>query len=302
MSRLGLDALISRKKLSDMLIRLEFDWKGDDEKFRIRHLFLRTKHWLIGKSWSSLNNVSYQFQGIDGRFTGGAVGSRPLQVRYYNHIRKWKYQISIEHFKPSLIQPDTLGAEGTIIIPDLAGNLSYETGSFNIMVAGVLRINEVQFTSGKKGSQSQLGYGGLIAAKLHLNERNRFMLGASGGIGMGGYMGDFAFVDIDLAYNPGTSRFENMSVFVGQIGFEHDWSEQFTSSLGGSILGSEEKSFFNAGFYKSGSKILTNLFYKPVSKFGHVIVGIEIEYAERRNIATPTNNTIRASSLFVYNF
>jgi hypothetical protein len=257
---------------------------------------------LIGKSWSSLNNVAYQFQGIDGRFNGGAVGTRPIQVRYYNNIRKWKYQISIEHVKPSLIQPDTLGVESNSLIPDLAGNLSYKTGPFDMMVAGVLRINEVQFTSGEKGSKSQLGYGGLIAAKLHLNERNRFMIGASGGIGMGGYMGDFAFVDIDLAYNPGTSRFENMSVFVGQIGFEHDWSEQFTSSLGGSILGSEEKSFFNDGFFKSGSKILTNLFYKPTSKLGHLTMGVEIEYAERRNIATPSNNTIRASSLFIYNF
>ncbi len=302
MSRLGFDALISRKKLSDMLIRIELDWKGDVEKFRIRHLFLRTEHWLIGKSWSSVNNVSYQIQGIDGRFAGGAVGTRPVQIRYYNQISNWKYQFSIEYMQPSLIQPDTLGAEGVTFIPDLAGNVSYSNKYLDIMFAGLIRMNRVQFTLDERGRQSQMGYGGLIAAKVHFNERNRLMMSASGGVGMGGYMGDYAFVDIDLAYNPGTLRFENMSVYACLLGFEHDWSKQFTSAIGGSLLGSEEKSFFDDGYFTSGSKILTNLFYKPSSKLGHLLVGIEFEYAERRNKASSSNNTMRASSLLIYNF
>ena len=156
-----------------MLIRTEFDWKGDNEKFRIRHLFVRSQHWLIGKSWSSFNNVAYLIQAIDGRFAGGAIGTRPVQIRYYNQSGKWKYQISAEYHKPTLIQPDTLGAESTIVIPGLAANASFKTNSMDIMVAGVLRMNRVQFTSGEKSSQSQLGYGALIAAKLHLNNRNR---------------------------------------------------------------------------------------------------------------------------------
>jgi hypothetical protein len=302
MSRLGFDAMIGSEKFSDMLIRIELDWKGDKEKFRIRHLFLRSEHWLIGKSWSSFNNVDYLTQGIDGRFMGGAVGTRPVQIRYYNQTGQWKYQFSAEYHNPTLIQPDTVGAESTIIIPGFAGNVSFRTNSFEVMLAGVLRMNSLQFTLDGKGRQSEIGYGGLIAAKLHLNERNRFMMSASGGTGMGGYMGDFAFVEIDLAYNPGTLRFENMIAYAGLLGFEHDWSKNFTSAIGGSILGSEEKSFFEGGNFVSGSKLIANLFFKPVSKSGHLLVGVEIEYVERRNISTPSNNTIRASSLMIYNF
>ena len=302
MSRLGFDAMIGSKKLSDMLIRIELDWKGDTEKFRVRHLFLRSEHWLIGKSWSSFSNVDYLTQAIDGRLMGGAVGSRPVQIRYYNQSGHWKYQFSAEYLKPSLIQHDTVGAESTTLIPGFAGKASYKTKSIDIMVAGVLRMNSLQFTSDDKGRQSEIGYGGLIAAKLHLNERNRFMMSASGGTGMGGYMGDFAFVEIDLAYNPGTHRFENMIAYAALLGFEHDWSKNFTSAIGGSILGSEEKSFFDGGYFVSGSKYIANLFYKPVSKSGHLLVGVEIEYAERRNISTPSNNTIRAGSLLIYNF
>ena len=302
MSRLGFDAMISSKKLGDILIRTEFDWKGDNEKFRIRHLFFRTQHWLIGKTWSSFNNVSYLIQAIDGRFAGGAIGTRPVQIRYYNQSGKWKYQISAEYLKPTLIQPDTLRAESALVIPGLAGNISYKTNSIDIMAAGVLRMNRVQFTSGEKSNQSQLGYGALIAAKLHLNSSNRLMASAAGGVGTGGYMGDYAFVDIDLAYNPGIQQFENMNAYTVFLGFEHDWSNEFTSAMGGSILGSEEKSFFPDGYFTNGNKILANIFYKPTWENGNLQVGIEIEYAERRNINTPSNNTMRASSLLIYNF
>lgn len=71
MSMIGFDALIGSHKLSDMLIRIEFDWKGDNEKFRIRHLFLRNENLLLGKTWSLFNNVSYLIQAIDGRFVEG---------------------------------------------------------------------------------------------------------------------------------------------------------------------------------------------------------------------------------------
>ena len=304
MSRLGFDVMVGNKskKASDMLIRFELDWKGDNEKFRIRQLYLRSEHWLVGKTWSTFTNAAYLPQGVDGRFMGGAVGIRPVQIRYYNEIGNWNYQFSLEYHNPSLIQPDTLGAESAVTIPGIAGKVSYATNSFDIMLSGVLRLNSVQYTEDKKGNQSETGYGGLFAAKLHLNKKNRFIMSASGGIGIGGLLGDFAFSDIDLAYNPDDQKFENMGVFTAFLGFEHDWSDDFTSAIGGGILGSEEKYFFDGGYFKFGSKVLTNLFYKPFSKYSGFSVGVEVEYAERTNITSPSNNTTRVSSLLIYDF
>lgn len=302
MSRLGFDAIISSDKLGDMLIRSEFDWKGDTEKFRIRQMYIRSKNWLIGKSWSTFNNVPYLTQAVDGRFTGGAIGTRPVQLRYYNKSEKWKYQVSLEYLKPSLIQPDSAVAESSVVIPALAGNGSFKTDFVDILLAGVLRMNRVQFTTGDKRTQSQLGYGGMIAAKLHLNKRNRLMSSAAAGVGIGGFLGDFAFVDIDLAYNPISQQFENMNTYTVLLGYEYDWSKDFTSAIGGSLLSSEEKSFFEDGAFIRGSKILTNLFYKPHWGKGNLQVGVEIEFAERKNINTASNSTYRASTLLIYNF
>jgi hypothetical protein len=302
MSRLGIDALIGSQKLDDMLIRIEVDWKGDNEKFRIRHLFLRNNNWLIGKSWSSFNNVSYLVQAVDGRFAGGAIGTRPVQLRYYNQTNYWKYQFSLEYSLPSLIQPDTLGVEATNLIPNFATNISYESGIVDIMVAGVLRSNRVQYTNNGSGNENHVGYGGVLAVKLKINNNNRLKSSAGGGVGIGGLLGDFAFVPIDLAYNPSIQGFESVTVYTAYVGLEHDWSSQFTSILGWGITGTEEKAYFTDGSYKNGSKVIGNLFYRPKSKLNHLVVGAEAEYAERRNINTPSNNTTRVSFLIYYDF
>jgi len=302
MSRLGFDALIGSHKLDDMLIRIEFDWKGDNEKFRIRHLFLRTEHLLLGKTWSSFNNVSYLIQAVDGRFAGGAVGTRPPQIRYYNQAKRWKYQFSLEYAKPSLIQPDTLGAEAINLIPNFATNIGYDGRFLKLMVAGVVRSNRVQYTINNTGNQNLPGYGGILAVMLDLNKNNRLKTSASGGVGIGGLLGDFAFVPMDLAFNSSSQEFESVTVYTAYVGLEHDWSGQFTSSLGWGITGTREQAFFNDGFYKEGSKIIANLFYRPKAKMKHLTVAAEVEYAERRNINTASNNTTRASFLIIYDF
>ncbi len=302
MSRLGFDALIGSHKLDDVLIRFEFDWKGDIEKFRIRHLYLRSEHWLLGKTWSSFNNVSYLIQTIDGRFAGGAVGTRPTQIRYYNKTKRWQYQFSLEYAKPTLIQSDTLGAEAVSFIPDFATNISYKNRYVKFMLAGVLRSNQVQYSINQKGNQNLPGYGGILSLVINLNKNNRFYSSVSGGVGIASLLGDFAFVPMDLAFDSTNGKFKSITAYSGYLGLEHDWSDQFTSSIGWGMTGTEEQAFFKEGFYKDGNKVIANLFFRPKTKKRHLAVAAELEYAERYNIGTTSNNTTRVSLLIIYDF
>jgi hypothetical protein len=301
-SRLGVDALIANEQSGGLLIRMEFDWKGDTERFRIRHLFVRSPHFLIGKSWSSTANISYLIQGIDARFAGGGVGVRPPQVRYYNHKNKWKYQVSLEYLSPKLLQPDTLAAEGAIVFPSLAARVDHEIGPLRWMVSGVLRWNRVQFAVDDGRSETIPGYGGAWAAAYRLGERNRIKASVSGGQGTAGFLGDFAFVDLDLVYNAGTGGFENVGTYSGFVGFEHDWSAAFTSAIGLGVAGSDTDSFFPIGSYRRGGKGLVNLFYRPKGAWDGLTVAGEVEYATRENLGTPSNNAIRASLFLIYDF
>ena len=68
------------------------------------------------------------------------------------------------------------------------------------------------------------------------------------------------------------------------------------------MTGTEEQAFFNDGFYKDGNKIIANLFFRPTTKKRHLAVAAELEYAERYNVRTSSNNTTRVSLLIIYDF
>ena len=300
MSRLGADALLSTEHLGDLLGRVEVDWKGDDEAFRIRHLFMRNRHWLVGQSWSSFNNISSVIQTIDSRFSGGAVGTRPVQIRYYDHFDRLTYQFSLEYLAPKLIQPDTLGAASTIVIPNVAGRLRVAPGPVELVVAGVYRTNQVHLADGR--SQTLPAYGGLVAVTWELGSRNRLKGGVGGGSGTGGMLGDFAFVNIDMAYDGTNQRFENVEAYTGFVGFEHDWSNEFSTSVGWGFANVGKQDFFPTGAYETGSKALANVYYTPRDKWERLRMAVEVEYAERQNIDAPSNETTRASALIIFDF
>jgi hypothetical protein len=169
-------------------------------------------------------------------------------------------------------------------------------------VAGILRPNRVQYPDDDNSVEQLLGYGGVLGISYRLNDRNRFTCSLSGGTGMGTYMADFAWSDIDVAYNPSSMQAENVVVYGGFAALEHHWSDQFSSTIGGSYLGSEEKDFFQDLRYIDGYKALANLFYKPQPFDEHLVCGCELEYVERTNMDESQNDATRMSLLLYYNF
>ena len=305
MSRFGFDALVGRRShlfSSALLIRMEVDWKGDDENFRIRHFFLRSEHWLIGQSWSTFNSLAFLPLAVDGRLTGAALGMRTPQVRYYTSGQSWDYQVSLEYRTTTMLKPESLNAISRVVVPDLAGRVAHRTDRSEVAVAGILRPNRLQFPDDDNRVQQLLGYGGLLGLKYRLSARNRLKLTVSGGTGMGTYMADFAWSDIDVAYDPSSLEFENVGVYGAFVALEHDWTKELSSTIGGSYLGAERKDSFPPLQYVDGYKALVNLFYKRPLLDKQIVFGLEVEYAERTNMNGTRNGTTRASVLLYYDF
>jgi len=305
MSRFGFDALVGKRGelfSSALLIRMEVDWKGDDEAFRIRHFFVRSKHWLIGKTWSTMNNLSFLPLAADGRLAGGGAGVRPPQVRYYNTGQNWDYQVSAEYRATAIIQPASRSAMSRVVVPDIAGRVGHRTDRSEVAVVGLLRPNRVQFQDADHEVQKLLGYGGLLGFRYRLNDENHIKLSVSGGTGMGSYLADYAWTNIDVAYNPSTLEFENVDVFTGFLALEHDWAKEWSTTIGGSYLSSERKDFFPELLYNDGYKVLANIFYKRPLLNKQFVFGFEVEYAERTNVNGSRNGTTRASALMYYDF
>jgi hypothetical protein len=305
MSRFGFDALVGRRSQlfsSALLIRMEVDWKGEEERFRIRHFFVRSKHWLIGKTWSTFNNLAFLPLAVDGRLVGGGAGVRPPQVRHYREGQNWDYQVSVEYRDTSMVKPESLNALSRVVIPDVAGRVGHRTDRSEVAVAGLLRPNRLQFPDHENRVQTLLGYGGLLGFRYRLTDQNRVKLSLSGGTGMGSSLADYAWTDIDVAYDPSTLEFENVNVYTAFLAFEHDWTKELSSTIGGSYLASERKDYFPEDKYIDGYKALVNLFYKRALLNKQFVFGFEVEYAERTNMNDTRNGTARMSVLIYYDF
>jgi hypothetical protein len=281
---------------------MEVDWKGDAEQFRVRHFFLRSKHWLIGQSWTTFNNLSFLPLTVDGRMAGAGVGTRTPQVRYYTSRQSWDYQVSLEYRATTLTKPASLNAFSQVVIPDLQGRVAHRTDRSEVALAAILRPNRLQFPDDDNRVQQLLGYGGLLGIRYRLSDRNRLKFSVSGGTGMGGYMADYAWSDIDVAYDPASMQFENVGVFGAFVALEHNWTKELSSTIGGSYLGSERKDFFEDLRYIDGYKALVNLFYKRPLLNSQVVFGIEVERAQRTNMNRTRSNTTRASVILYYDF
>jgi hypothetical protein len=302
-SRIGMDGLVGRGDKGGAMLRLEFDWKGTDESFRIRQLFFRAKHWVFGKTWATTSNVPVMPLTVDGHLMSAGLGARPVQARYYNRTKNLKYQVGFEYSPPGLVKPDEVAAEGRVVIPNLAGRLSFENETVDILVAAQIKPNRVQFTSEAGEAQNLVGYGGVVAGKVSFNKENILMFSANANIGTAGGMADFAYTDIDLIYNPGTGEFENSEVYGGYLAFEHRWSESLSSTIGVGYIDVRTKPYQDDLTYSSGYKPLVNLFYRPTD--GHLkglTVGAEVEHAARTNLDASTSSTTRASLLIYYDF
>lgn len=303
-SRLGMDVYLPTGVEKGVMGRLEVDWKGTDEKFRIRHLFVRGPSWLLGKSWTSVTNLHFLPKTVDGHYTGAGIGTRPPQIRYGSSAMddRVKYQVSAEYQVPTLIKPDEVEAEAELLWPAIAGRVEYEHKRLLVGLGGVVRQNQVQFTGDEKKSQEELGYGAMFGALLNVTGRDRIKLSFNRMVGTAGYYADWSYQDIDLIYDPATDEFENTRAWGGLLGYEHDWSPSWSSTVSGGYIEVDNKSFQDDLAFSSGAKGLVSLWFTPVRKFQGVNVGAEVEYAQRKNKDSSENSTTRASILMYYDF
>lgn len=151
-SRIGADVDV-RDLLS---IRAEFDFRGSDDELRIRQMYMRSQHWVVGKNWPVMNTINFLPLGLDYHAAGGEIGPRVDQIKYMNGFDKWSYHISLEDFKPNVGAPDAVGAKSRRDFPNLAGALSHTADWGEVRVSSMLVPNKVRYVG---GTQSDLGWG-----------------------------------------------------------------------------------------------------------------------------------------------
>ncbi len=275
-TRLGIDVDVK----DTVGIRMEFDWRGNSDELRVRQMFLRTEHWVIGKNWTAFNTINYLPLSLDYHSTGAAVGIRTEQIKYQNGFGNWKYNVALEDNSPKVNAPDELNAGEDNNFPNLAANIDYSGDWGRVRLAGLLAPNRVR---SNVGDDSDLGGGVQAGFRWNINASNVLKGHALYVEGQNSMMADYSRQNLDVIYDPGKNEFRNVESFGGQVGLEHYWRPTLSTTIGGGLTDIDEQDFEPDDAYDKGYKGLLNLIWKPGGKLDGFLVGTEFVYVNREN-------------------
>jgi len=296
-SRFGVDM-----GLRDVVVgRAEFDFRGGgSEDLRIRHLYMRSEHWVAGKTWTAVNTLLALATTLDYHSTGAAVGPRITQLKYMNGFGPWQYQISLEDPDLKIDAPDSLSASEKNQFPNLAGNIAHKANWGEIRLGGLLAANRVSYTG---GTDSDLGWAATLATRLNINDNNVFKGHIITTKGQSSLFADFTKQKLDVVYDPATNSFKTLKSTGGQIALEHQWTDSgLSTTIGGGFIDQKLANFQKEQEYGDGYKALVNLLFKPKGKYDGITLGVEFAAGWRSNADGTDNNTQRAVTAIWYDF
>jgi hypothetical protein len=285
--------------------RVELDWKGENgDALRIRHMFMRSGHWLVGKHWSAMNTVIFLPLSIDSHSTSAHLGARQVQIKHLGGGDNWAYQTSLEYFKPKFDEPGSVDAQARNILPNLAGNVTYTRPWGLVRGAAMLTSNRVRFdyTNPDRTTSSDSGVLLLAGTRLDINENNLIKAHIQRADGNSGYGADYGFGNYDMVFNPNTGEFQNIKSWGVQAALEHKWTPTLTTSIGGGYMSMDSRSFQPGNSFDHGYKALVNLFYRPGGWLYGLTVAGELEFAGQTTLDGSDGDTTRISVLVYYDF
>ena len=239
---------------------------------RIRHAFVKYDNFLAGQTWSTFQDVGALAENLD--FVGPAEGTvfiRQTQFRY----TYGGFQISVEN-PETTITP--FGGGARIVsddgaMPDFVMRYNKKDSWGHVGVAGIVR--NLKLNNGVV-NDSVLGWGISLSGKLKVGEKDDFRFMATGGKGLGRYLG---LNTANGAVINASGELEAIGSYAGFISYRHFWNEEFRSNLTLSGFKADNAvTLTGTGVTKDVYSVHVNLLYSPVPK---ITFGGEYMYAKR---------------------
>jgi TolA-binding protein len=283
----------------------EFDWKGTgDDDLRIRHLYMRSKHWLIGQHWTAMSTVPFLPLSIDSHSTSGHFGVRPTQIKYLGGGGNWFYQAALDYYQPKSDDFDQVGGSASNLLPNIIGNVSYARPWGEARVSAMLSSNKVKYNyaNGNNASSSEAGLALMAGIRAAVTPNNTIKAHIYRASGNSQYGADYANGKYDMTLNPNTGEFQNIDGWGTQAALEHKWTPTLTTAIGAGYMSMDAKDFQAAKFFDHGYKALVNLFYRPGGWLRGLTMAGELEFAGQTTLDGSDGNTTRVSVLMYYDF
>jgi DcaP outer membrane protein len=293
-SRLGFRGFIPTS-LGEVKTIFEFELFGTgvdagQTTFRLRHAWGELGQFGAGQYWSTFMDPDVFPNSIEYWGPNGIVWFRNVQFRWTPLSGDTTVAIALERPGASADQGvyadriELQGVKARFPLPDLAAHVRRSGKWGHVQLAGLLRQMRWDDTNDDKYDLSgkATGWGFDLTTVLNVGQdafRGSFVYGE----GIQNYMND-APVDVGIENN-----FTNpVTPIVGKAlpmvaisaFFDHNWSKEWTSTIGYSYLDISNSDGQAPDAFKRGHYALTNILYHPAS---NIYMGPELQWIRREN-------------------
>jgi len=297
-SRIGFE--LSRATAGGLVFgRIEADFRGSDDSFRLRHAFGQYKQVLAGQTWSTFTDLDALPVTVDFEGPPSSTNVRAPQIRYSATVAdSMSWAVALEAPKADVSSPDSSAAtfQG---FGDITARARLTSDWGHVQISAVLRSLAANDSVGN--TDFLPGLGGMLSGRSQVSDVDAVLFQFLGGLAISRFVGSLGGKGLDLIYNPNTGEYERVISYGGFI----TWNRQrllgrdLETNVTGGILGVQNRGFQSDDSYKSSQYLSANAFLR-FTEGGRV--GLEGSWGRRVNKDGESGTATRLSFAAYFDF
>lgn len=298
-TRLGLDVK-NKTIVGNTLIKIETDFNGTDNKFRIRHAYGQTKHFIIGQTWTNFSDIETLPLTVDVDGPPTAVTLRTVLIKYYLDFKPgWRFRASIESPSVVIYIPDTVSVEAvTQNYPAAATNIKKDWEAVQIKAAGIINPISVRNLSGERGSL--LGMGALLSINANISAFSSLKFQGIYGNGIASFLNLADNSAFDVVLNPNDGAYQLTTCYGGYLAYNLSLFKQFLDmDIVYGLVKLNMEDYFPDDSFNAGQYIAINGFFSTPEGFR---LGVEYTYGFKKTKDGSNGDANRFAFTFYYDF
>jgi len=277
-SRIGFEASLMTV-IGTVKTKLESDFLGSGNTFRIRHAYVVYKRLLLGQTWSVFGDPSSIPNTVDLDGPNSSVSERTIQFRFQPPKARYNWAVAIEAPDPDISTPDSTQLEPVFqSFPDITSRIRLESGWGHIQLAGIFRSITVRNID--KSLKVLAGYGGLLSGNIHIGEKYLLNYQLVAGKGISRYVRGLRGKGQDVVFDELEKTNKVLSCYGGFVSGNRKWTQIISTDLTVGLIRLINKDFQSPDAFKISYYASVNVFFMT-SESGHF--GIEYTYGKRIN-------------------
>jgi DcaP outer membrane protein len=296
-TRLGMEIKLATS-IGDVNMKLESDFLGANNNFRIRHAYGVISRFLLGQTWSVFGDPSSIPNTVDQDGPNSSVSERSIQLRYQPKEAFYNWVLAIESPNPDIEQPDSTQLEPVFqTFPDISSRFLIKDTWGHVQLAGIFRSITVRNIDGSL--KILAGYGGLFSGKIIFSRKFLTNYQVVGGNGIARYIKGLTGKGQDVIYDDENNTNVLLPVTGGYVSVSYQWTKSITTDLNVGMLRVYNKDFQDGKSFKRSSYASANVFF-TVTQGSRI--GVEYSFGTRINKDDSFGTASRISFVGILNF